>query len=66
MEIKQSCTICAYAIFDSLLGEFKCSKKERYCTEDEINNNACDLYNPGKPSTSKERRDYEDDIQKEL
>lgn len=65
MDKKPSCMNCTYSILDPLLGEFKCSKKERYCTEDEINNNACDLYNPGKPSVSKERRDYEND-QEEL
>ena len=61
MNKTQSCTNCTYAVFDPAWGEFKCSEKGRYCTEDEMYHNNCDMYNEGKPTTSKERRDYEDE-----
>ena len=60
MDKTQSCMNCTYAVFDPLWGEFKCSEKGRYCTEDEMHHNNCDMYNEGKPTMTKERRDYED------
>lgn len=61
----QSCMNCTYAIFDPLWGDYKCSKKERFCTGDELYRNNCDIYNRGKPSVSKERKDYEQSIEDE-
>ena len=58
MSKTQSCMNCTHAIFDPLWGEYKCSKKERYCTDDEMWYNDCEMYNEGKPSVSKEGGDY--------
>jgi hypothetical protein len=50
-----TCKTCKHAIFDPLLGDYKCSKMRRYVTDDEFRN-GCDEYVKGTPTDSKETK----------
>ena len=54
-----TCDTCTNAIFDPILGEYKCKKKQRY-VRDYIDSE-CEDHEKGKPAMSKVEYDLDDD-----